>query len=104
MQWTPECQQAIDILKTLLCSAPVQSTPTEDGCFYLDTDASEVAIAAILQEEQEKNGSKKLRVIAYEQDNEQRRDEVWSPKGGDVGSGKLPRKFLLTSGRTTVYP
>ena len=39
--------------------------PTEDGCFYLGTDASEVAIAAILQEEQEINGSKKLRVIAY---------------------------------------
>ena len=39
--------------------------PTEDGRFYLDTDASEVAIAAILQQEQEINGSKKLRVIAY---------------------------------------
>ena len=39
--------------------------PTEDGRFYLDTDASEVTIATILQQEQEINGSKKLRVIAY---------------------------------------
>ena len=39
--------------------------PTEDGRFYLDTDAPEVAIAAILQQEKEVNGSRKLRVIAY---------------------------------------
>ena len=65
MEWTPECQRAFEILKTLLCSAPILSMPTEDGRFFLDTDASEVAIAAILQQEQEINGSKKLRVIAY---------------------------------------
>ena len=65
MEWTPECQRVLEILKTLLCSAPILSMPTEDGRFYLDTDASEVAIAAILQQEQEINGSKKLRVIAY---------------------------------------
>ena len=65
MEWSPECQRAFEILKTILCSAPILSMPTEDGRFYLDTDASEVAIAAILQQEQEINGSKKLRVIAY---------------------------------------
>ena len=65
MEWTPECQRVFEILKTLLFSAPILSMPTEDGRFYLDTDASEVAIAAILQQEQEINGSKKLRVIAY---------------------------------------
>ena len=48
MEWTPECQRAFEILKTLLCSAPILSMPTEDGRFYLDTDACEVAIAAIL--------------------------------------------------------
>ena len=65
MEWTPECQRAFEILKALLCSAPVLSMPTEDGHFYLDTDASDVAIAAILQQEQQTNGSKKLRVIAF---------------------------------------
>ena len=65
MPWTPEYQRAFDILKTLLCSSPVLSKPTEDGRFYLDTDASEVAIAAILQQEQKVNESEKLRVIAY---------------------------------------
>ena len=65
MEWTPECQRAFEILKTLRCSAPVLSMPTEDGRFYLDTDASEVAMAAILQQEQKINGSKKLPVIAY---------------------------------------
>ena len=35
------------------------------GSFYLDTDASEVSIAAILQQQQQVNGSKKLPKIAY---------------------------------------
>ena len=47
MEWTPECQRAFEILKTSLCSAPKLSMPTEDCRFYLDTDDSEVAVAAI---------------------------------------------------------
>ena len=39
--------------------------PTEKGIYVLDTDASLVAISGILHQEQEWNGRKFLRPIAY---------------------------------------
>ena len=39
--------------------------PTEKGMYVLDTDASVVAISAILHQEQELNGRTVLRPIAY---------------------------------------
>ena len=104
MQWTPECQRAFEILKTLLCSAPILSMPTEDGCFYLDTDASEVAIAAILEQEQEINGGKKLRVIAYGSRILSNAEMRYGAPTAEMLAVVYFREVSLTPSRKTIYP
>ena len=64
-EWSQEAQAAFDCLKEELSSEPVLALPDEEGMFYLDPDASEVAIAGILHQEQEWNGKKVLRPICY---------------------------------------
>ncbi len=64
-QWTEEAEQAFELTKTKLCSAPVLALPRQEGTFILDIDASEVAISGILQQEQEVDGKIKVRPIAY---------------------------------------
>ena len=61
--WTPECQKALETLKSRLISAPILSYPSEDpkDLFILDTDASNTAIGCVLSQQQE--GEE--RVIAY---------------------------------------
>ncbi|HSN23382.1 MAG TPA: RNase H-like domain-containing protein, partial [Methylomicrobium sp.] len=54
-------QLAFERLKQCLVSAEVLATPTEEGRYILDTDASGHALGAVLQQQQD-NG---LRVIAY---------------------------------------
>ena len=48
--WTEPCQTAFNKLKEKLTSAPVLVFPTRDGIFVLDTDASEIAIGAVLSQ------------------------------------------------------
>ena len=52
-------------MKQALAQATALAAPNEEGRFVLDTDASAVAIAAILQQEQEHNGKTILRPIIY---------------------------------------
>ena len=59
--WGPEQDKAFAALKEALLTPPVLSIPTTDDPFILDTDASDVAIAAELIQVQ--NGAEK--VIAY---------------------------------------
>ena len=59
--WAEPCQTAFDKLKQKLTSAPVLAFPTRDGIFVLDTDASDLAIGAVLSQLQ--GGVEK--VIAY---------------------------------------
>ena len=59
--WTEPCQTAFDTLKQKLTTAPVLAFPTRDGMFVLDTDASNIAIGAVLSQLQ--GGVEK--VIAY---------------------------------------
>ncbi len=63
-QCTEEAKQAFELAKRRLCSAPVLALPRQAGTFNLDTDASDVAISGILQQEQEKDGKIKVRPIA----------------------------------------
>src|SRR3954469_4175798 len=49
--WTPECQVAIDKLKTLLSSAPILRTADPDLKFTVTTDASDFAVGAVLSQE-----------------------------------------------------
>lgn len=50
--WTPECSAAFQRLKDCLCSAPVLALPDMSKDFVLETDASDYAIGAILEQDQ----------------------------------------------------
>jgi hypothetical protein len=63
--WDAEKQECFEKFKEALVSPPILALPEEEGSFVLDTDASEVAIAGILQQWQLVNGQRKLRVISY---------------------------------------
>ena len=59
--WGPSQQEAFDELKAKLCTTPVLAYPNFDLLFILTTDASKVAVAAILSQVQ--NGLE--RSVAY---------------------------------------
>jgi hypothetical protein len=59
--WTPQCEAAFCKLKSALVSPPILAYPVPSGHFYLETDASNVGIGAVLSQDQE--GER--RVIAY---------------------------------------
>ena len=62
---TDEAQVSIENIRRKLCVVSVLGMPTEKGMFVLDTDASVVAISAILHQEQVWNGRTVFRTIAY---------------------------------------
>ena len=49
-QWSKECQEAFDDLKHQLISAPILAYPDPSRQFTLDTDASNVAMGAVLSQ------------------------------------------------------
>merc|ERR1711893_274924 len=59
--WTPQCQEAFETLKVKLTTAPILGFANTEDPFILDTDASDVAMGAVLSQMQE--GQEK--VIAY---------------------------------------
>ena len=48
--WTSKCNEAFQKLKQALCSEPVLWTPDFQRQFYLQTDASEVGVGAVLSQ------------------------------------------------------
>ena len=60
-EWTDEQEDAFNRLKEVLTTAPILGMPTADGRFYLDCDASDVGLGAVLSQDQ--NGTEV--VIAY---------------------------------------
>ena len=63
--WEARHQDAFDAVKQALANATALAPPNEKGRFVLDTNASAVAIAGILHQEQEHNGKIILRPIVY---------------------------------------
>ena len=65
--WTTECQNAFEKLRTALISDPVMAYPRAVGLFVLDTDASAYAIGAVLsQRQKDEDALEEIeRVIAY---------------------------------------
>ena len=51
--WGSEQERAFNQLKRCLISAPVLGMPRDNGAFYLDTDASDVGLGAVLSQEQD---------------------------------------------------
>src|SRR3989442_14613543 len=60
-EWTERQHYAFNYLKTCLTTAPILALSQDVGKFVLDVDASDTALGAVLQQEQ--NGI--LRVIGY---------------------------------------
>lgn len=60
-QWTDRQQKAFNCLKSCLVSAPILAAPLDNCQYVLDTDASDIGLGAVLQQEQPDG----LRVIAY---------------------------------------
>ena len=52
-------------LEAALVSALILTYPTREGHFVLSTDASDVGIGAVLEQEQEEGGRVAKKVIAY---------------------------------------
>ena len=63
--WNQKHQKAFDTVKQALADATPLAAPSEEGRFVLDTDASAVAIAGILHQEQEHSGGSVLRPIVF---------------------------------------
>ena len=59
--WTKQCEEAFCALKRCLMTSPILAYPDHSGEFFLDTDASDFGIGAVLS--QVKDGSE--HVIAY---------------------------------------
>ncbi len=59
--WSDKCEQAFNVLKEKLITAPILALPMEEGMYYLDTDSSAEGIGGVLQQMQDG----KLKVIAY---------------------------------------
>lgn len=63
--WTSECQEAFETLRTCLVTSPVLAYPRDDGQYILDTDASEHSISGALSQMQlDENGEWVERMIA----------------------------------------
>ena len=60
-QWNPEHQKAFEALQQALSSAPIVGMPRDEGDFILDTDASDLAMGAVLSQIQDGRET----VIAY---------------------------------------
>jgi len=59
--WNEAQEKAFCVLKLRLVSAPILASPSDDGLYVLDTDASQIGLGAVLQQEQAGH----LKVIAY---------------------------------------
>ena len=61
--WSTDCQEAFDVLKSKLCSAPILAYPNFDVDFVLETDASGLGLGAVLS--QHANGTGSLHPVAF---------------------------------------
>ena len=51
--WGPEQEEAFNRLKERLISAPILGMPRDEGTYYLDSDASDRGIGAVLSQDQD---------------------------------------------------
>ena len=63
--WNEKHQESFDSVEQALADATALAAPNEEGRFVLDTDASAIAIAGMIDQELEYNGKTALRPIVY---------------------------------------
>ena len=51
--WGSEQEEAFEKLKEKLTTAPILGMPRDEGTYYLDTDASDIGLGAVLSQEQD---------------------------------------------------
>jgi len=67
IEWTSDCQEAFDKIKTALTTAPVLAHADMAKPFILDPDSSVYRIGAVLQQyAEDRDGKQRLQPIAYE--------------------------------------
>ncbi len=55
-QWTSECEAAFQKLKQVLISPEIMPFPQDEGQYYLDTDACDINIGAVLSRSPRRKG------------------------------------------------
>ena len=86
-EWTDDCQQAFETLKEKLCQEPILTLPNETGKFYLDTDASIVAISGHTTSRTRRKWGKSYESNSIcQQGTPTSRTEIWSSETGNVSS------------------
>ena len=90
--WGSEQDEAFNNLKEKLISAPILGMSRDEGTYYLDTDASNTGLGAVLSQEQD---GKEV-VLAYASRTlAKTRDELWSDSSR-ITSGCVWTKSLST--------
>jgi len=52
-RWRPEQEKAFNQLKERLTTAPILGMPRDEGTYYLDADASDIGLGAVLSQGQD---------------------------------------------------
>ena len=65
VNWTQSCQTAFEQLKRLLCSTPVLSSPDFTRRFILQTDASDIAVGAVLSQRDEEGNDHPIAYFSW---------------------------------------
>jgi RNase H-like domain found in reverse transcriptase/Reverse transcriptase (RNA-dependent DNA polymerase) len=67
IEWTPDCQEAFDKIKTAITTSPVLKRVDMSKPFVLDPDASQFRIGAVLQQYfEDSDGKQRLHPVAFE--------------------------------------
>lgn len=74
--WTPEAQNSFELIKTLLTSAPVLSNPDFSKKFYLQCDASDFGIGAVLVQFDDDGNEKPIAFMSKKLNSAQRNYSV----------------------------
>ena len=91
-EWTEQRHEAFAQLKNALTSAPILGFPREEGLWYLDTDASDVGMGAVLSQIQDEEE----RVIAYVSKSLEGSEQRYCPaRAVSCGSGPEALQMLF---------
>ena len=62
-EWTPECQESLDVLKEKMVTAPILVFPDWNKEFHVHVDASSIALGTVLAQSGEENCPQQRKII-----------------------------------------